>query len=74
MPKDEEAPVPRGKVISLMDALRKSIGEEETSSAPAAKKKPSGKVAAETPQKGIALVKTAAPAVKSGKAAKRKTA
>ena len=74
IPKDQETPVPRGKVVSLMDALRKSISDEEAEPEPAAKKKPAAKVAETAPQKGIALVKSGAEAVKSGKAAKRKTA
>jgi DNA end-binding protein Ku len=62
IPKDE-APAPqRGKVVSLMDALRKSIGNDAEAEAPAARKKPA---------KGIALVK--APA-KPQKTPKRKSA
>ncbi len=82
VPKDEEAKPQRGKVISLMDALKKSIagGEspadtetaDEEEAAPA-KKKP----AAKHPAKGITLVKSAAakstPA-RAAKAAKRKSA
>ena len=76
IPHDEEPAAPRGKVISLMDALRKSIGED----APAdkqAQKKPAAKHSAEpaaAETKGIALVKTEKPAAKSTKAAKRKSA
>jgi DNA end-binding protein Ku len=70
VPKDEAAAPPRGKVISLMDALRKSIGDEPTEAAPETKKKP---------VKGITLVKSAAPAkpkaaAKPAKTAKRKSA
>ena len=75
IPKDE-APAPqRGKVISLMDALRKSVSsvspeeaeesEARTSSKP---KKTAGKSA------GITLIKSAAPAPKAHKTAKRKSA
>jgi len=74
IPKDQETAAPRGKVVSLMDALRKSIVEEEAADEPLSKKKPVGKVSAPAAQKGIALVKSGAEAVKSGKAAKRKTA
>jgi len=49
IPKDEAPAAPRGKVISLMDALRKSVGSGEEEAQP--KKKP---------VKGIALVKTPA--------------
>ncbi len=67
IPHDEALAAPRGKVVSLMDALRKSIGEDgDTAEAPAAKKKPAKAAAA----KGIALVKGKSPA----KAAKRKSA
>jgi DNA end-binding protein Ku len=69
IPQDEEPAKPRGKVISLMDALRKSIGEDGAES----KKKPAAKVAT-APQKGLALVKSEKPAAKSAKAARRKSA
>jgi DNA end-binding protein Ku len=73
IPKDE-APAPaRGKVINLMDALRKSVGSDAKASTPKAAedKKPAAK-------KGPTLVKsapkkTAAKASKSA-SAKRKTA
>jgi DNA end-binding protein Ku len=73
VPKDE-APAPsRGKVINLMDALRKSVGgaggDDGAGSKAAAKKTP-----AKTAAKGIALVKSGKTAAKSAKAAKRKTA
>jgi DNA end-binding protein Ku len=59
----EEAPKPQmGKVINLMDALRKSIGE---STAASGQKKPPAKA---TPSRGIAEVKSAA------KSSRRKTA
>jgi DNA end-binding protein Ku len=67
IPQDEEPVQPRGKVISLMDALRKSVGsispDEVGDKAAGTRKKA---------DKGIALVKDA-PA-KTAKAAKRKTA
>ena len=72
IPKDEPAAPQRGKVISLMDALRKSIGNDEPESevVPEPKKKPA---------KGITLVKsdkTPKPkaAAKPTKTAKRKSA
>jgi DNA end-binding protein Ku len=62
----DEAPAPqRGKVVSLMDALRKSIGEEAAEE-PQAKKKPAAKHPA-APAKGIALVKSAKPPAKGTK-------
>ena len=72
----DEAPAPqRGKVISLMDALRKSIGSDEalavqkpdtsTHKEPAAKAVPAAK--------GITLIKSE-PEAKPAKAAKRKSA
>ena len=75
----DEAPAPqRGKVISLMDALRKSISSDE---APAdekpdepdtsTRKKPAAK--ASPAPKGITLIKSEA-AAKPAKAAKRKSA
>ena len=72
----DEAPAPqRGKVISLMDALRKSIGSDE---APAVQKpdtsthkKPAAK--AVPAAKGITLIKSE-PEAKPAKAAKRKSA
>jgi DNA end-binding protein Ku len=70
IPKDEPVAPQRGKVISLMDALRKSIGDDEPDAAPEPKKKPA---------KGITLVKsdkTAKPkaAAKAAKTPKRKSA
>jgi DNA end-binding protein Ku len=54
IPRDEAPPVSTGKVINLMDALRKSLGNEgavgRTTKKPAASAK-------EPPQKGIGLVK-----------------
>jgi DNA end-binding protein Ku len=70
IPKDE-APAPqRGKVISLMDALRKSIGDDAKPDT--AQKKPPARNAA--PEKGITLVKSSKPAAKSAKPARRKSA
>lgn len=62
VPKDEVVE-PRGKVVNLMDALRKSIGSAENGSS----KKPVASVKADS-KKGIGLVKPAKTA------AKRKTA
>jgi DNA end-binding protein Ku len=70
LPKDEEAAKPRGKVVSLMDALRKSIGEGEDE---AQKKKPAAKAGAGT-QKGLALVKPVKAETKAGKTVRRKSA
>jgi DNA end-binding protein Ku len=74
IPQDEAVPAPRGKVVSLMDALRKSIGEEETPAAGA--KKPAARHGAkpEAPAKGITLIKSDKPAAKATRAAKRKSA
>jgi DNA end-binding protein Ku len=67
VPKDEGAQPSGGKVVNLMDALRKSIGSAESSPAHGAKKP----VASAKPEqkKGIGLVKPPAKAT-----AKRKTA
>jgi DNA end-binding protein Ku len=70
IPRDEPAAPQRGKVISLMDALRKSIGDNSAEAAPEPKKKPA---------KGITLVKsdqTPKPktAAKSTKTPKRRSA
>jgi DNA end-binding protein Ku len=70
VPKDEPAAPQRGKVISLMDALRKSIGDDAPETAAEPKKKPA---------KGITLVKSdksAKPkaAAKAVKTPKRKSA
>jgi DNA end-binding protein Ku len=64
IPRDEPAPK-SGKVINLMDALRKSVKGDE---APAAKKKASVKSPAAGSRKGLTLVKSA-PA-KSGRSRK----
>ena len=63
LPQDEVQQSPRGKVINLMDALRKSIGEDERS-----KKKPVASVKADG-KKGIGLVKTPAKAALKKKSA-----
>ena len=57
VPKDEVVE-PRGKVINLMDALRKSLGTAESGSDKRASKKPVASVKADT-KKGIDLVKSA---------------
>jgi DNA end-binding protein Ku len=64
IPRDEPAPK-SGKVINLMDALRKSVKGDEV---PAAKKKASAKSPAAGSRKGLTLVKSA-PA-KSGRSRK----
>jgi len=66
VPKDEVAQ-PAGKVVNLMDALRKSLGGVDSSSGKRAPKKPSASEKAE-PKKGIGLVKS------SRSAPKQKTA
>ena len=74
IPHDEALAPKRGKVISLMDALRKSIGNDEAPKETAAPKKPAAKAPA---TKGIALVKSDAgpkTTAKPAKAAKRKSA
>ena len=67
VPKDEVAE-PRGKVVNLMDALRKSLGGDDGGSGKRVPKKPVASEKADA-KKGIGLVK---PAAKT--AAKRKTA
>lgn len=80
VPQDEPVAAPRGKVVNLMDALRKSVGsvdaEGETKSAaapaPAAKKRSAKSADAEEKQ-GITLVHAApAKATKGTKAASKK--
>jgi DNA end-binding protein Ku len=66
VPKDEVAQ-PTGKVVNLMDALRKSLGGADSSSGKRAPKKPAASEKAE-PKKGIGLVKS------SKSAPKQKTA
>ena len=63
IPKDEAPRAASGKVVNLMDALRKSIGQD----APAAKKPP--KSEREMPSKKMGLVKS-----QPKTAAKRKSA
>jgi DNA end-binding protein Ku len=58
VPKDEVA-VPTGKVINLMDALRKSLGSADSGSGKREAKKPVASVKADS-KKGIGLVKPAA--------------
>ncbi len=67
VPKDE-VPQSTGKVINLMDALRKSLSGADSSSGKRVPKKPAASVKTE-PKKGIGLVK---PSTKTS--AKRKTA
>lgn len=61
VPKEEVAAPRRGQVINLMDALRKSVGEDAAAST--GKKKPAASEKAEgakaTGKKGISLVKSA---------------
>jgi DNA end-binding protein Ku len=66
VPKDEVAQ-PAGKVVNLMDALRKSLGGADSSSGKRAPKKPAASEKAEQ-KKGIGLVKS------SKSAPKQKTA
>ena len=84
VPKDEEPAPARGKVINLMDALRKSVQNTETAPA-VAKKKPSGRETAASlfpeheEKAGPTLVKPSAkgsraPAKSTKAAAKRKSA
>ncbi len=56
VPKDDVAQ-PTGKVVNLMDALRKSLGGADSSSGKRAPKKPAASEKAE-PKKGIGLVKS----------------
>jgi DNA end-binding protein Ku len=67
VPKDEVAQ-PRGNVVNLMDALRKSLGGDDSDSGKRVPKKPVSSVKAES-KKGIGLVKAS-----SKVSAKRKTA
>ncbi len=79
IPKDEVVEPPRGKVINLMDALRKSVQDTETAPA-VAKKKPSDRVAAaatlfpEHQEKGgLALVKSSAKSSRASTASAKTT-
>jgi DNA end-binding protein Ku len=67
VPKDEVAE-PRGKVVNLMDALRKSLGSADGGSSKGVPKKPAASTKTDS-KKGIGLVKPS-----SKTAAKRKTA
>ena len=67
VPKDE-VEQPRGNVVNLMDALRKSLGGADSDSGKRVPKKPVSSVKAES-KKGIGLVKSS-----SKVSAKRKTA
>ena len=72
IPQDEPLAAPRGKVVSLMDALRKSVASatpEDAESRPAAA--PAKKAAA---AKGIALVKSGKATKSAAKSPKRKSA
>ncbi len=78
VPQDEPVAAPRGKVVNLMDALRKSVGsvgaDGETKSTPAAApaaKKRATKASAAEEKKGITLVQ-APPAAKATKAGSKK--
>ena len=71
IPQDEEPAAPRGKVISLMDALRKSVGSvapDEVGDRAA------GTGTKKKAEKGITLIKSDKTPAKTAKAAKRKTA
>ncbi len=65
IPHDQPAAPQRGKVISLMDALRKSIGDDKPEAEPTAEPK-------KKPAKGITLVKSTKAAPPPKKAPKRK--
>jgi DNA end-binding protein Ku len=69
VPKDEAPTRSGGKVIGLMDALRKSIGVKDAASPKSAKKPPARVTAKEIGRQGIGLVK---PALRS--TARRKSA
>lgn len=66
IPKDEASASKRGKVINLMDALRKSVGAGESGESWATKKKP---VAKSDGDEGLSLIK---PTAKSTTASSRK--
>ncbi|MBS1821337.1 MAG: Ku protein [Acidobacteria bacterium] len=59
IPQDEAVVPSRAQVVNLMDALRKSVGENEAPRKTAAGKKPSGSVKPSKSEMGIALVKPA---------------
>ncbi|GAC1358669.1 MAG: Ku protein [Acidobacteriaceae bacterium] len=79
VPKDEPVAPARGKVVNLMDALRKSVGKVGAEEAPAAVERAEKKAAkapkpAAEAKEGIALVKSGekAPAAKAAKAGGKK--
>ncbi len=77
IPRDEEPAPQRGKVVSLMDALRKSVGSATPEEAEERMAKPApakGKKSAAGKSEGITLIKSSKPASKAVKSAKRKTA
>ena len=65
VPKDEPAPPARGKVVNLMDALRKSVGSVGAEEAPAAAER-AEKKASKTPLRHSVLPKEGITLVKSG--------
>lgn len=78
IPKDEPAAPARGKVVNLMDALRKSVGSVGADEAPAAaaraEKKITGKPTKAAAAKGISLVKGGGEADAAKPARKKKSA
>jgi DNA end-binding protein Ku len=78
IPKDEAPAPPRGKVINLMDALRKSVqGTDGEGAHATGKKKPPTRAATLFPEDekaGPTLVKATKTAAKGAKASKRKSA
>ncbi len=58
LPQEEPTRPQQGKVVNLMDALRKSIGAESASAPARGGKKPSGQAKRNQAAKGIGLVKT----------------
>jgi DNA end-binding protein Ku len=71
IPKDEEVAPPRGKVINLMDALRKSVSTGSKSAEAAAKRSASKKSAAE--KKPISISSGTKKPARSEKSASRST-
>jgi DNA end-binding protein Ku len=73
IPQDEAPALTRGKVINLMDALRKSVqGNDAAVPAASSKKKPSASEKKPDKTEGIALVKSASKTAKSSQ--RRKSA
>ncbi len=76
VPKDEPEAATRGKVVNLMDALRKSVGKIGAEEAPAAeraeKRAENAQAKGAAAKEGIALVKPAAKASVPAKAARKK--